>query len=186
MASEPCLLGSAITAFRERRSGRSSMDRLPAHVRGDSSSGQAATAQCARVQPVIACAAEQEHAIGLLKGVVVAHHGSSYRRPGYSSLKVVSNPEAAYITAAEPRTGVHKRWLTAERENNIVRVGWTCKHLSRAASRQECQRDVSERSRTCPPGATRTTRASRETSVITGHIDTQEDGTARVARNQLF
>jgi Protein of unknown function (DUF3761) len=91
------------------------------------SGGQAATAQCARGQSTTACVAEQEYAVGLLRGVVVAHRGSTYKRPGYSSLKVVSTPEAAYITASEPRTGIHKRWLTAERENNIVRVGWSCK-----------------------------------------------------------
>jgi hypothetical protein len=185
MASEPCLLGSAITAFRERRSGRSSMDRLPAHVRGDSSSGQAATAQCARIQPVIACAAEQEHAIGLLEGVVVAHHGSSYRRPGYSSLKVV-----------QPRSRVHHSVGTEDRGPQAMADRRTRKQhrpgrvdLRAPVSRRLPPRMSAGCQRTQPNVPTRRDTNDpriRETSVITGHIDTQEDGTARLARNQLF
>lgn len=67
-----------------------------------------------------------------LSAVVSAHHGSSYAHPGYSLLELVSTPEAAYMTASEPKTRTHLRWLTEEQEANVVRVPWECKHPHRA------------------------------------------------------
>ncbi|HEX4466860.1 MAG TPA: DUF3761 domain-containing protein [Solirubrobacteraceae bacterium] len=55
------------------------------------------------------------------------HDGTSYRHPGFTSLEVVSFPEASAITVSEPKGGVRKHWLTEERENAIV-VPWSCHH----------------------------------------------------------
>jgi hypothetical protein len=68
----------------------------------------------------------RESPVTTLRAIVTPHHGRSYRHPGYSSVEVVSTPEAAYVTLSEPRAHVHLRWLTAERESNVVRLSWSC------------------------------------------------------------
>jgi hypothetical protein len=73
------------------------------------------------------CGGEAAQPVTSLRAVVTAHHGSSYKHPGYSSLELISTPEAAYMTATEPAARVRDRWLTGERESNIVRVPWECK-----------------------------------------------------------
>jgi hypothetical protein len=89
--------------------------------------GQPASAECASVQATPSCESEQGQAVTSVRGLVIPHHGGSYKRPGYSSLQVVSTPEAAYITASEPRTSVHSQWLTAERESNVITAKWDCR-----------------------------------------------------------
>jgi Protein of unknown function (DUF3761) len=74
-----------------------------------------------------ACESEQAHAVVSLWAIVGAHHSSSYKHPGYSSIELVSTPEAAYMTATEPRTRTHLRWLTEEAGENVVKVPWECK-----------------------------------------------------------
>jgi Protein of unknown function (DUF3761) len=74
-----------------------------------------------------ACRGEAAQPVASLRAVVTAHHGSSYKHPGYSSLELISTPEAAYMTAGEPATRTHLRWLTDEEESNVVRVPWECK-----------------------------------------------------------
>jgi hypothetical protein len=74
-----------------------------------------------------ACGGEAQPVVSL-SAVVTAHHGSSYKHPGYSSVELVSTPEAAYMTATEPATRAHLRWLTeGERENDVIRVPWECR-----------------------------------------------------------
>lgn len=62
-----------------------------------------------------------------LRAVVTAHHGSSYKHPGYTSTKFVSTPEAAYVTATEPRTDGHLKRLTEPGQSNVMITLWTCK-----------------------------------------------------------
>jgi hypothetical protein len=94
--------------------------------------GQSASARCARAEATSACESEPGQAVTTLRGVVRSHHGSSYEHPGYSTLEVVSTPEAAYVTASEPKTAVHEQWLTSQRESNAVVVRWTCRHPRQA------------------------------------------------------
>jgi Protein of unknown function (DUF3761) len=90
--------------------------------------GTPASAECASAEATSsACEGEQGQTVATLRAVVAAHRGSSYKRPGYSSLKLVSMPEAAYLTASEPRTRTHLQWLTADRESNVVTVPWDCR-----------------------------------------------------------
>lgn len=89
--------------------------------------GASANAECVASAPAQTCEGEEGLPVSTLRAVVVAHRGSSYQHPGYSSVKLVSTPEAAYLTVADARTGAHKQWLTAERENNIVTAPWTCR-----------------------------------------------------------
>lgn len=74
-----------------------------------------------------ACNGREPQAVVSLRGAVTAHHGSSYKHPGYSLVELISAPEAAYMTATEPATRTHLRWLTAEQEGNGVRVPWECR-----------------------------------------------------------
>jgi hypothetical protein len=73
-----------------------------------------------------ACNGEEVQAVASLRGVIAAHHGSSYKHPGYSSVELISTPEAAYMTATEPATRTHLHWLSSEQEDNVVRVPWEC------------------------------------------------------------
>jgi hypothetical protein len=73
------------------------------------------------------CAGEEAQAVTALRAVVTAHHGSSYKHPGYSAIELVSTPEAAYMTASERLTRTHLRWLTDEAETNVVRAPWECR-----------------------------------------------------------
>jgi hypothetical protein len=84
----------------------------------------AAGAQC---DPSAGCEGEVAQPVVSLRGIVHSHRGSSYRHPGYSTLELVSTPEAAYMTANEPRTRTHLRWLTEEAEGNAVKVTWDCR-----------------------------------------------------------
>ncbi len=91
-----------------------------------------AVAGCANPDLPETCVTEEGLPVSALRAVVSAHHGSSYKRPGYSAVKLVSTPEAAYETFTEARTGVHLQWLTAERESNVVTVPWSCRHPRQA------------------------------------------------------
>lgn len=88
--------------------------------------GAPAHAECAGMGSSEECEGG-EAPVAKLRGVVTAHHGSSYGHPGYSTLKVVSTPEAAYVTITDPRTHARLQWLTAERESNIVKFAWSCR-----------------------------------------------------------
>jgi hypothetical protein len=92
--------------------------------------GTAAHAECAG--PAAAEACEEGQPVTSLYAVVKPHHGSSYKHPGYSSVELVSAPEAAYMTASEPRTRVHLQWLTEEVEANAIEVPWSCKRPNQA------------------------------------------------------
>ncbi len=94
-------------------------------------SGAAAHAEC-MYGPSGVCESEEGQPVTSLRAVVRAHHGSSYKRPGYSSIELVSTPEAAYMTANEPRARIHRRWLTEEAEENVVTVPWDCRHPGRS------------------------------------------------------
>jgi hypothetical protein len=89
--------------------------------------GGAAQAECLYSGASGACEGEDQ-AVTSLYAVLEAHHGSSYKRPGYTSVELVSTPEAAYMTASEPRTRTHLQWLTDEAESNAVEVPWSCRH----------------------------------------------------------
>jgi len=93
--------------------------------------GAAAHAECS-YGPSGACEGEEGQPVTSLRAVVRAHHGSSYKDPGYSSIELVSTPEAAYMTANEPRARIHRRWLTKEAEENVVTVPWDCRHPGRS------------------------------------------------------
>jgi hypothetical protein len=76
----------------------------------------------------LGCAAGAEgQPVVSLSARVVAHHGSSYKHPGYTSVQPVSTPEAAHWTVTEARAGIHREWLTEELEDNVVRTPWSCK-----------------------------------------------------------
>jgi hypothetical protein len=92
--------------------------------------GAAAHAECAGANG--ACEGEEGQPVTSLRAVVRAHHGSSYKHAGYSSIELVSTPEAAYMTANEPRLRIHRRWLTEEAEENVVTVSWDCRHPGRS------------------------------------------------------
>ncbi|MHB8240844.1 MAG: DUF3761 domain-containing protein [Solirubrobacteraceae bacterium] len=87
--------------------------------------GPSADAECPSSGAPGACEGEGLP-VSTLRAVLTAHHGSSYPHPGYTSIRVLSTPEAAYVTVSEPRTGMHAQWLTAERPGNVVRSPWSC------------------------------------------------------------
>ncbi len=87
--------------------------------------GRVAQAECLYSGPVEACEGEDQ-AVTSLYAVLKAHHGTSYKRPGYTSIELISTPEAAYMTASEPRTKTHLQWLTDEAESNVIDVPWSC------------------------------------------------------------
>jgi hypothetical protein len=89
--------------------------------------GQTASAECANGGLPAGCEGEEGQAVSMLRAVVKAHHGSSYQHPGYTTINVVSTPEAAYLTVSEPRTRTHLQWLTAETEGNVVKAQWSCR-----------------------------------------------------------
>jgi hypothetical protein len=91
-----------------------------------------AHAECAYSGVAAGCEGEAGQPVTALRAVVNAHHGSSYKRPGYTTLELVSTPEAAYMTASERRTKTHLRWLTEESDTNAIEVPWECKHLRQA------------------------------------------------------
>jgi len=93
--------------------------------------GASAQAECV-TGPSGACESEEGLPVVSLRAVVHAHRGSSYKHPGFSSLELVSTPEAAYMTASEPKSRVHLRWLTEELEQNVVTVPWSCSHPHQA------------------------------------------------------
>ncbi|HEX3910736.1 MAG TPA: DUF3761 domain-containing protein [Solirubrobacteraceae bacterium] len=93
--------------------------------------GGTAQAECPYSAAPEACEAEGRP-VTSLHAVLRPHHGSSYRHPGYTSLELVSTPEAAYMTASEPRTGTHVQWLTEEAEANVLEVPWSCRHPNQA------------------------------------------------------
>ncbi len=86
-----------------------------------------AGAVCGDGEESEACNGSEPQPVVSVRGVVTAHHGSSYRHPGYSLVELISTPEAAYMTATEPATRTHLRWLTAEQDGNGVRVPWECR-----------------------------------------------------------
>jgi Protein of unknown function (DUF3761) len=94
-------------------------------------SGTAVHAECV-YGPSGVCESEEGQPVTSLRAVVRAHHGSSYKHPGYSSIELVSTPEAAYMTANEPQARIHRRWLTEEVEENVVTVPWDCRHPGRS------------------------------------------------------
>lgn len=85
-----------------------------------------ARAECMYSTPAGTC--EEGQAVTALRAVVKAHHGSTYKHPGYTTLELVSTPQAAYLTASEPRTKAHVQWLTEETEADVVEVPWECRH----------------------------------------------------------
>jgi hypothetical protein len=93
--------------------------------------GASAQAECVP-SPSGACEREEGQPVTSLRAVVQAHHGSSYKHPGFSSLELVSTPEAAYMTASEPNGRLRFRWLTEELEQNVVTVPWSCLHPHQA------------------------------------------------------
>jgi hypothetical protein len=87
----------------------------------------------------LACGCASVHAEGAegqpvvsLSAIVVAHHGSSFKHPGYTSVQPVSTPEAAYWTVNEASAGIHRQWLTEEVEGNFVKTPWSCKRPRQA------------------------------------------------------
>jgi hypothetical protein len=85
-----------------------------------------ADAECVYSTPTGAC--EEGQPVTSLQAIVKAHHGTTYRLPGYTTLELVSTPQAAYLTASEPRTKAHVQWLTEETEADVVEVPWECRH----------------------------------------------------------
>jgi hypothetical protein len=69
----------------------------------------------------LGCAAGAEgQPVKSLSARVVAHRGSSYKHPGYTSVQPVSTPEAAHWAVTEVRAGIHRQWLTEELEDGGV------------------------------------------------------------------
>jgi hypothetical protein len=63
-----------------------------------------------------------------LQAIVTAHHGRTYKHPGYTTIALVSTPDAAYMTATEPATHTKLKWLTEETAGNTVTQPWECSH----------------------------------------------------------
>lgn len=93
--------------------------------------GAPAHAGCAVTGSPEKCESGESPVISL-RGVATAHHGSSYAHPGYTTLNVLSTPEAAYVTVSDPRTHARLQWLTGERESNVVRFAWSCRRPRQA------------------------------------------------------
>lgn len=93
--------------------------------------GVPAHAECAATGSSEECESG-ESPVTALRGVATAHHGNSYAHPGYTTLDVLSTPEAAYVTVSDPQMHVHLQWLTAERESNAVRFAWSCRRPRQA------------------------------------------------------
>jgi hypothetical protein len=64
----------------------------------------------------LGCAAGAEsQPVVSLSAKVAAHHGHSYKRPGYTSVQPVSTPEAAHWTVTDARAGIHRAREAAHR-----------------------------------------------------------------------
>jgi hypothetical protein len=88
-----------------------------------------AYADCQSPATPIICAGEEREAaenepkpVSTLKAIVTAHHGRTYANPGYTSIKLLAEPEAAYMTFTTTKT---IKWLTSE-TSNVVEQPWTC------------------------------------------------------------
>lgn len=104
-----------------------------------------ANAACPTPDEPILCEGEEQEApeapaaepkpVTALRAVVTAHPENTtgidaYTNAGYTSVELVSTPEAAYETATDAATDTHLKWLTEEAENGplIVKQPWECAH----------------------------------------------------------
>lgn len=71
-------------------------------------------------------AAEESEAVKEVRAVLRPHHGHTYKTPGYTSIEIITIPEAAYETATD--NGIHTKlkWLTEPGEAQIIEQPWNC------------------------------------------------------------